>query len=204
MSRPDRPAISGIVMLSLVLAASCGSDRPPADPAPAATAAPPSAGVQAPPAAQDVVADAVRQARAGGKAVLIEFGASWCTWCTNFQNFVHSPDAGRVITDNFVVETLVVREDDDKKALEHPGGSDLMAEWGGAEAGLPFYVFLDADGKKVGDSNAMPDGGNIGYPVTAVEIERFMSLLDETAPRLTSADRSTVRAYLERSAAGRP
>ena len=151
-----------------------------------------------PAAASEVVAGAVRNAIVENKTVLIEFGASWCTWCTNFQNFVHSPDAGRVMADNFVVVNLVVREAEDKRALEHPGGSELMAAWGGAEAGLPFYVFLDADGSKIADSNAMPDGSNIGYPVSATEIERFMNLLDRTAPRLTPTDRATVLAYLER------
>jgi hypothetical protein len=86
------------------------------------------------------------------------------------------------------------------KALEHPAGSELMTTWGGAESGLPFYVFLDADGSKVGDSNAMPDGSNIGYPVTPVEIAEFMRLIDRTAPRLDPADRATVLAYLEQAA----
>jgi thiol:disulfide interchange protein len=156
--------------------------------------------LETPPPAREVVADAVRAAAAENKAVLIEFGASWCTWCTNFQNFVQSNDAGRVMRDNFVVVTLVVREAEGKEVLEHPGGAELMTEWGGAESGLPFYVFLDAEGRKVADSNAMPDGGNIGYPVTKVEIERFMSLLDTAAPRLTSAARATVLGYLQKAA----
>jgi thiol:disulfide interchange protein len=200
MLRPDRRLFLGILMLSLSIVVSCGERAAPE----AERTAPDPAGSPAmdtPPPASEVVAEAVRTARASDKVVLIEFGASWCTWCTHFQQFVHSPEAGRVITDNFVVVTLTVREAEDKRALEHPGGSELMAEWGGAGAGLPFYVFLDAEGAKVADSNAMPDGSNIGYPVSALEIERFMALLERTGPRITPAARAIVLAYLEKAAA---
>jgi thiol:disulfide interchange protein len=149
-----------------------------------------------PPAARTVVDDAVRRARADGKIVLIEFGASWCKWCTNFQNFVDSKEVGHLVAANYVVANLVVREDDDKKALEHPGGGELMEEWGGGASGLPFYVFLDVDGRKLVDSNVMPGGANIGFPVSPEEIDAFMGLLDRTAPRLGDADRARIVEYL--------
>jgi thioredoxin-related protein len=192
--------MSAVVAASVLVMTACGERSAGLEEDRAAPAAATPAETGTPPRAEDVVADAVRSAHVDNKAVLIEFGASWCTWCTSFQNFVQSPDAGRVITDHFVIVNLVVRESDDMKALEHPGGSELMTTWGGAESGLPFYVFLDAEGSKVGDSNAMPDGSNIGYPVTPVEIAEFMRLIDRTAPRLDSADRATVLAYLEQAA----
>src|SRR5262245_33180197 len=46
----------------------------------------------APRSADVIVQQAVSQARAGSKAVLIEFGASWCTWCRSFEAFVKAPD----------------------------------------------------------------------------------------------------------------
>src|SRR5262245_45721287 len=49
--------------------------------------------VVAPASAQSIVDGALARARAESKAVLIEFGASWCTWCRNFEAFVKSPDA---------------------------------------------------------------------------------------------------------------
>ena len=145
-----------------------------------------------------MVSDAVSLARAAHKTVLIEFGASWCTWCRSFAAFVAAPDTGPILSANFVVVNLVVRERDDKVALEHPGGSALMDRWGGASAGLPFYVFLDATGHKIADSNAMPDGTNIGFPAVPKEISAFMTLLETAAPRLTAADRATLDAYLVR------
>jgi thiol:disulfide interchange protein len=198
MSRQNRPVSVLVLLLSVFLIGAYGVWT--AAEARAASRAGDQESMQTPPPARDVVAEAVRTAGAEQKGVLIEFGASWCIWCTNFQNLVHSPDAGRVMTSNFVMVNLVVREAGGKEALEHPGGAELMTEWGGAKSGLPFYVFLDAAGAKVADSNAMPDGSNIGYPVTAVEIARFMGLLDRTAPRLTPVDRATVLAYLEKTA----
>ncbi len=149
-----------------------------------------------PPAARAVVDDAVRRARAEDKVVLIEFGASWCKWCTNFQNFVQSEEVGSLIASNYVVANLVVKEDEDKKALEHPGGEALMDEWGGADAGLPFYVFLDADGSKLADSKMLPGEKNIGFPATPEEVDAFVGLLDRTAPRLPATDRDRIIDYL--------
>jgi len=157
-----------------------------------------SAVAQTPRAATDVVAAAVTRARAEQKAVLIEFGASWCTWCRNFEAFVKSPDAGPVLARHFVIVNLVVHERDGKQALEHPGGNTLMETWGGAKAGLPFYVFVTGTGRKVADSNAMPDGGNIGFPAVPDEIRAFIGLMERAAPSLTPADRNLLNAYLTR------
>jgi len=149
------------------------------------------------PAASDVVAGALKTASADRKVVLIEFGASWCTWCRRFEAFVQAPDVASIVAANYVVVNLVVQEREEKKALENPGGQEVMDKWGGAKSGLPFYVFLDASGRKIADSNAMPDGGNVGFPGNAKEAAVFLGLLDKTAPRLASADRAKVVRYLD-------
>ncbi len=149
--------------------------------------------------ASAVVAAALRTAAAGHKVVLIEFGASWCTWCRRFQAFVHAPALEPIVAANYVVVNLVVQERGDKKALENPGGQDVMDAWGGAKAGLPFYVFLDASGRKIADSNAMPDGTNVGFPGNPREIGIFLGLIDKTAPRLSPSGRAAMTRYLEAS-----
>jgi thiol:disulfide interchange protein len=148
--------------------------------------------------ADTIVASAVGRAKAEDKVVLIEFGASWCTWCRSFEAFVKAPDAGPIIDANYVVTNLTVREREDKKALENPGADAAMDRWGGAGAGLPFYVFLDGTGRKIADSNAMPGGGNIGFPAVPAEIAAFLGVIDRTAPKLAKAQRDTLEAYLVR------
>ena len=152
---------------------------------------------QRPAPASAIVSAALKTATADRKVVLIEFGASWCTWCRRFDAFVHAPEVASIVAANYIVVNLVVQERDDKKPLENPGGQDLMDTWGGAKSGLPFYVFLDATGKKMANSNAMPDGGNIGFPGTAKEVAAFLGLVDKTAPRVSKGDRAKMASYLE-------
>ena len=179
----------GVAVLALAVTTACG------DGTSASREVRPA--LSTPPPAATVVANALQTAAAGNKIVLIEFGASWCSWCRRFDTFVHSPDVSSIVAANYVVVNLVVQERDDKKALEHPGGQDVMDKWGGANAGLPFYVFLDAKGQKIADSKVMPDGSNLGFPGTRKEAELFLGLLDKTAPRLAAPDRATIVSYLE-------
>ena len=150
----------------------------------------------APLPAADIVTNAVRTAEGGHKVVLVEFGASWCVWCNRFAEFVQAPATAPVMASNFVIANITVRESDAKKALENPGGEQMLEEWGGEKAGLPFYVFLDDRGHKLADSNAMPDGSNIGFPDNDNETEAFVGLLSRTAPHFDDADRAAVTAYL--------
>ena len=152
---------------------------------------------QRPAPASAVIAAALKTATADRKVVLIEFGASWCTWCRRFDAFVHAPEVASIVAANYIVVNFVVQERDDKKPLENPGGQDVMDTWGGAKSGLPFYVFLDAAGKKMANSNAMPDGGNIGFPGTAKELAAFLGLVDKTAPRMSKGERGKIASYLD-------
>jgi thiol:disulfide interchange protein len=146
--------------------------------------------------AKAIVDRAVAAARAGHKAVLIEFGASWCVWCRHFEAFTHAPGVRDIIDRHYVLANLTVEERDEKPALENPGGAALLQQWGGASSGLPFYVFLNGDGRKIADSNVMPGGQNIGFPAVPAERDAFMGLIDRTAPSLAAADRQTILAYL--------
>jgi thiol:disulfide interchange protein len=184
-------ARAAAVFVALAMLAGCGTHEPAP---PAASGQVPTA--SGPPSAQSVITAAVASARAEHKVVLIEFGASWCVWCKSFNAFVHAPETERVVGNNYVVVNLTVQERGDKVALENPGGTDAMKEWGGEKSGLPFYVFLDADGKKIADSNAMPDGTNVGFPGNAKELQIFLRLLDTTAPHLNAPDRETIVRYL--------
>lgn len=93
---------------------------------------------------------------------------------------------------HFVSVVLVAQENGPKKALENPGSNEFLAEMGGAKSGLPFFIFLDAKGKKLADSNVMPKDQNIGCPAAPEEIVAFGELLKKTAPRLSDAKRQTI------------
>jgi thiol:disulfide interchange protein len=152
------------------------------------------------PSAQELLSAAAKTAKAENKAIMVHFSASWCGWCKRLDAFLQSPEVGKLMTDNYVLLELTVQESREKKALENPGAEALMAEMGSADAGLPFYFFLDKDGKKIGDSLVMPGGKNIGHPATPEEIKAFERLLEKSAPRMTGAERAQIVSYLTKNA----
>ena len=143
--------------------------------------------------AQLALRKAVAQAKAERKIVLVEFGASYCGWCRRFTQFFQAEAMKGILGTHFVVLEFAVQESNGRAT---PGADDLLKSWGGADAGLPFLVLVDASGAKVADSNAMPGGGNIGYPVDPDEIEAFMAMLDRAGARLRPAERDTLVSYL--------
>ena len=148
--------------------------------------------------ASTVIDAAVKRARAESKTVWVDFGASWCGWCRKLEAFLDAPQVKDIIQKHYLIVPLTVMESEAKKALENPGGEDLMKALGGASAGLPFYAFLDGSGKRIANSMAMPNGGNIGFPANQTELTAFVSLLEKTAPALASAERERLVAYLHK------
>ncbi|MDX1934573.1 MAG: thioredoxin family protein [Capsulimonadales bacterium] len=141
------------------------------------------------------------RAKAGKKNVLVVFHASWCSWCKRLdEKLLNDPITGKLLKDHFEVVHLDVLESPERKARENAGGNDLLTKLGGADSGLPFYAVLDPAGRKVSDSNRMPQNGNIGYPATPEEIAAFVDLLKRTAPRLTTAERQRISDHLRRNA----
>jgi thiol:disulfide interchange protein len=152
------------------------------------------------PSAQELLSAAAKTAKAQNKSIMVHFSASWCGWCKRLDAFLNAPEVGKLMADNYVLLELVVQESREKKALELPGAAEVMKEMGAAEAGLPYYFFLDKDGKKIGDSLVMPGGKNIGHPANAEEIKAFVGLLERTAPRMTATQRTTIAEYLANNA----
>jgi thiol:disulfide interchange protein len=155
----------------------------------------------APQTAQALVSAAVATARAEHKNVLVYFSASWCGWCHRFADFLASPDAGRLMHDNFVVVRLDALESRDKVDQENPGADDLLKKMsGGANTGIPFYFVLDGSGKKIADSLIMPGHGNVGHPAEPQEVAAFVKQLETIAPGMTPAQRKEIGAFLDEMA----
>ncbi len=151
-----------------------------------------------PQSADVVLAAALKIARAEHKNVLVHFGASWCTYCKQLDAMLDSPELSKLFHDNYVITHLTIQEHPEKVALENPGAQELADAAGAGGQGIPIYIFFDSAGTRLATSMAMPDGGNIGHPVTPAEISAFDGLLKKTAPRMTAEQRKQVSDYLAR------
>lgn len=151
--------------------------------------------------ANEIMQTAFKDAKASDKNIFLIFHASWCGWCKRLEKAIQSPELKKIFEDNFVITHIDVLERDKKvEELENPGGREIMANYGGAKSGLPFYVFLDDTGKKLADSNVMPENQNIGYPGATEEIEAFAKIVKNSAKNLTDEQLSAIVDYLKDNA----
>ncbi len=147
----------------------------------------------APEKADAILHAATQQARASHRSVFLIFHASWCKWCHRLDAVLTAPDVQKIHGKYYVMTRLDVLERGRKvDSLENPGGNNVMKTFGGEKSGLPFCVVLDAKGRKLGDSNLMPDHTNIGYPGAKEELDAFGKLLKTTAPRMSAAERTEI------------
>ena len=92
---------------------------------------------------------------------------------------------------------ITIDETGDKKALNTPGGDELIKRLGGP-AGLPFFAFLNSQGAVIVNSLRPREigGGNIGHPDKPYEIDWFLTMLDRGAPRMLAEERATLETWL--------
>ncbi len=139
------------------------------------------------PTADQILSQARATAAAQHKNILLIFSASWCGPCHMFEHFVADPAIAPIINKAFVIQTLDVGEHPtDTRHHDTPGAVDLRAKLGGATAGYPYLIMLDAAGHPIINSlrpdPTAPAGGNIGYPAVPAEIDWFMQMLQKSAP----------------------
>lgn len=139
--------------------------------------------------AEEILRDGLSRAKRENKMVFLHYGAPWCGWCHRLEDWMARPEIARVLARDFVD----VKIDVDRTI----GGQDLLARHRRSEGGgIPWFVFLDADGKVIVNSNA--EAGNIGFPVTPEEIAHFKTMLLKAKRNLTEADVATLAASLEK------
>ncbi|HSC38001.1 MAG TPA: thioredoxin family protein, partial [Chitinophagaceae bacterium] len=136
------------------------------------------------PQAADVVKEACAKAGKENKKVLLIFHASWCGWCKKMEASLDDPACKKMFDDNYVITYLDVMESKGKESLENPGSLDLLKQYKGEKAGLPFWLVLDAHDKPLADSQIRPDGAgldapgkNTGCPAEPNEVAHFTSVL---------------------------
>ena len=148
----------------------------------------------------EIMAHLKSQAAAEHKSILLTFGASWCGNCRLLDKFLADPAMHPILTKAFVFADLDAGErEGDKRHANTPGAVDLMSSLGGKEAGFPFIVMLDADGKLIANSLrpvGKGSGENTGYPDARYEIDWFMEMLKKAAPSLSVQEQATVRDWL--------
>jgi len=154
------------------------------------------------PSASAILRAAEEQAQAQHKAILVAFGASWCGNCRLYDRFLADPQMHALLSRAFVFASMDTGERaNDPKHADTPGGPAFEDSVGGKDAGWPFLVMLDANGRRIVDSNR-PDPAdkagqsNIGYPVAPQEVDWFVEMLRRAAPSLSQQDLASVHSWL--------
>jgi Thioredoxin-like len=149
------------------------------------------------------------QARAEHKNILLEFGASWCINCKLYDRMLDNPSMHAILGPHFVFAYMDSGEHPhDSRHANTPGAVDFENSIGGKDAGWPFLVILNPDGKPLVNSNR-PDpeskaGDNIGYPVLPQEVDWFITMLHRGAPSISPQELAGVHAWLTAQAAKLP
>ena len=93
------------------------------------------------------IAQAVSDAKATGKYVLIIAGGNWCKWCREFENFsTTDKPIDSVMKNSFVKYHLNYSPENTNtetfRTLQHP-----------ERFGFPVFIILDGDGKRIHTEN---------------------------------------------------
>lgn len=134
-----------------------------------------------------VLDDALARAGSQGKLAFVHFGAPWCTWCHRLDGFLARDDIRAVLDDHFVE----VKIDTDRMI----GGGEMLGEMRQTQrGGIPWFAFLDADGKILAHSSE--SGQNIGYPAADAEADAFLAMLAKARPAITAEQRGFLKTEL--------
>lgn len=148
-----------------------------------------------------IMAESLVKAKETGKNVFLIFHATWCSWCKRLDKVMSMEEVKTIFEENFVLTHLDVKESGEKiEQFENPGGNEFMKELGGEKSGIPFYAFIDKDGKMLANSNVMEKDGNIGYPGSEDEIAAFMKIIKIGAPKMTDEHFNAIKDHFKKNA----
>jgi len=90
--------------------------------------------------AKKETAEAVARAASEHKRVLLIFGANWCYDCHVLDHALHDGDAGKIVSENFLLVHVDIGEGEKNAELVKTYKIPL-------EKGVPAVAVVDADGK---------------------------------------------------------
>jgi RNA polymerase sigma factor (sigma-70 family) len=145
--------------------------------------------------AERMLADARQKAKAEDKRVFFIASASWCGPCRRLARYLaeHKDELER----HYLFVKIDISRDQHADAV-------CKRLQQGKHNGVPWYAILDADGKVLITSNAPEEDprygtSNIGFPSSPESIEHFLTMLKQTAPRLSQEQRNALRKALEKN-----
>ncbi|MEZ6016320.1 MAG: thioredoxin family protein [Planctomycetota bacterium] len=131
---------------------------------------------------------ALTDAAKSDRVALVTFGAPWCGWCHRFEDWARSEAVAPVLGKDFVFTKIDV----DRTI----GGKELLAQLRGPkESGIPWFAFVDGNGKVLATSTTA-DGSNLGCPWSPEEKAAFEVLLTAHSKRVSAAERGAMLALL--------
>lgn len=129
-----------------------------------------------------VLAAGLETAKKEQKKVFLHFGAPWCGWCHRLEGWMAQPEIAAVLGKDFVD----VKIDNDRMTGGKAVYEARIEEAGQKPGGIPWFVFLDENGKLLAHSNGPK--GNTGFPYEIHEVEHFVAMLNAVKKNLTDAD----------------
>jgi hypothetical protein len=126
--------------------------------------------------------EALLKAKEEQKRVFLILSASWCGPCRLLSRFIAAEKAE--LEQHYVFVKLDISRDAHADALRQRFKESQ-------NSGVPWFAVLDPDGSVQITSNApevnpMYGTSNIGFPAAPKEIDHFMTILKQTAPRLSA------------------
>jgi len=141
--------------------------------------------------ASEVMERARAEAKTRGVALMLNFDEVSDGWCIRFRWWLVKPEVRAVLDKHFVVARIDLNRMVDAFKL-----FDTVS--GGKATANPWYVFIDADGKRLAPA-AESKEEDLGFP-TGEEIARFTAMLKLAAPKISDEELKVIELSLEAEA----
>ena len=137
--------------------------------------------------ARALLSEATDKASSEKKFVFLHFGAPWCGWCHRMEAWLVKPEIDSVMSKAFVD----LKVDTDR--MLH--GEELFKEYCPNQGGIPWFVFIDPETKKVIATSDGPKG-NVGFPFDDFEIEHYCDMLTKCDGKFTTEQIAAIKQSL--------